>query len=183
MKQQTTITTSTKRPEGTDCWQHCCLRWFFCVSDYVWKRLSLHECFLSLRSALLNVFCCMIPKKKKKRRGGEGVGAVGWNWTWDLRICKDIYFFPRFFLFSSSFVYFYFFAIIFIFQMFLYHCNCWHWHCLSVFVYLDCVGEIYLAHISEEKTNNRMYQVLYPGNLVLLYVQFTSCACSRQSFF
>lgn len=69
--------------------------------------------------------------------------------------------------------------------MFLYRCNCWHWYCLSVFVYLDCVGEIYLAHISEEKkkTNNRMYKVLYPGNLVLLYVHFTSRACSRQRFF
>lgn len=30
---------------------------FPCVSDSVWKkRLSLHECFLSLQSALLNVF-------------------------------------------------------------------------------------------------------------------------------
>lgn len=56
---KTTIT-SSKRPEGTDCWQRCFSIWFFsCVGNYVW-RLSLHECFLSLWSALLNVFSCMI---------------------------------------------------------------------------------------------------------------------------
>lgn len=163
---ETTITTSTKRPEGTDCWQRCCLRWFSCVSDFVWKRLSLHECFLSLRAAFLNVFCCILYKKKKKEGGRDreqGRIPLGFE---DM---QRFFFLPPF-LISSCFIYFLFLCNHFLSQMFLYHCNCGHRFCLYVFVYLDCVGWIYLAHISpkeEKEKKPRMYWVLYPGNLVL----------------
>lgn len=56
------------------------------------------------------------------------------------------------------------------FQTFLY-LYCWHRVC-HVFVYLDCVGGLYLAHISLKKKKiyiyNRMYQVFYPDNMVLV---------------
>lgn len=123
-------------------------------------------------------FCCMILLKKKKiewREGGREEGV--WWKIWDSRIYK-FYFLSCFFVFS-------FLRFCFIctslrsFFFFFSKCSCitvtrWHRFCLSVFVYLDCVGGIYRAHISlwrkrkKKINNNRMYRVLYPGNLVLL---------------
>lgn len=96
--------------------------------------------------------------------GGRGNKT---EYLWDLKICKDIYFFPAFFLFSSCFIYFYFFANILFFK-----CSCITVMlapvlplCICLFVLLG--RNLSSSHLFEEK-KNRMYQVSYPGNQVLL---------------
>lgn len=93
------ITTSTKKT-----WRHWLLtasswKWFlfFCLFSVfvtsVWQRLPLHECFLSLWSALLNVFCCkIIYKIGGWRRGASDGIPAGF---------AEVFPFPLFFPFSS----------------------------------------------------------------------------------
>lgn len=126
-------------------------------------------------------FCCMILLKKKNRMEGgrEGRREGVWWKIWDSRIYK-FYFLSCFFVFSfSSFLfYLYFFAIIFLFffKMFLYHCNSLA-PVLPICICLFglCGRNLSSSHLSLKKkkkekkiNNNRMYRVLYPGNLVLL---------------
>lgn len=166
-KQKTSITTSTKRPEGTDCWQRCCLRWFPCVGDYVWKRLSLHECFLSLRSSEC-LFCCMILLKKVGGRVGGEQGSMPLGFGGLQRYLP----FSCFLRFCSHSVYFNFFAIMGFFLTFLYLCNCCHRFCLSICLFglrRRNLSSSHLSEVKEKKRNNRMYLVLYTGNQVPLF--------------
>lgn len=123
-------------------------------------------------------FCCMILLKKKNRMEGGREGGRVYGGKFGIRGFTNSTFFP-----ASSYLVFLRFCFICTslrtFFFFFSKCSCitvtrWHRFCLSVFVYLDCVGGIYRAHISlwrkrkKKINNNRMYRVLYPGNLVLL---------------
>lgn len=80
------------------------------------------------------------------------------------------------------------------FFFFFSKCSCitvtrWHRFCLSVFVYLDCVGGIYRAHISlwrKRKKKKKLIITECTEYCILgtwsSYLRFTSCACSRESF-
>lgn len=84
---------------------------FPCVRDSVWKkRLSLHECFLSLQSALLNVFLLSDAIEKYGGFGG-GRGRMV-EYLQDLR--KDVSFHP------ASFCWILFFFFVFFKYPFVY---------------------------------------------------------------
>lgn len=141
----------------------------------------MHECFLSLRSALLNVFLLYdtIKKKKNRMEGGREGGRV-YGGKFGIRGFTNSTFFP-----ASSYLVFLRFCFIctslrpfffFFFKMFLYHCNSLA-PVLPICICLFglCGRNLSSSHLSLKKkkkekkiNNNRMYRVLYPGNLVLL---------------
>ena len=134
-------------------------------------------------------FCCMILFKEKTKNRMEGGRREGVWWkTFGIRGFTNSTFFP-----ASSYLVFlvlfflYFFAIIFFLSFFFFFSKMFSYHCnllapvlpICICLFGLCGRNLSSSHLSLKKrekkkkrkkkiNNNRMYQVLYPGNLVLL---------------
>lgn len=123
----------------------------------------MHECFRSLRSALLNVFCCMILKKRgREGRGNKVEYLLGFE-----DLLRSLLF-SCFFIYPCCFVYF-----LFLCNYFPFECSCITVTVGTGFASLYilfglCGMNLSSSHLRSKKKQNRMYRVLYPGNLVFL---------------